>query len=134
VEGVGFCRENRYGPFLDGGGWSLGHNIDGILAEKVRVPFADTSVDAVLSGVSDEEFLMLADILPTAYEVGLLNGGVVPGDVVVGVGAGPIGWSVLASVSPFIVRLVTAPAWVPVEPPLLVATFDRSVFPNRRTR
>ena len=34
---------------------------------------------------------MLADILPTGYEVGVLNGEVRPGDVVVVVGAGPIG-------------------------------------------
>src|ERR1700722_4757443 len=86
-----FCRENRYGQCLNGGGWILGHNIDGTQAEKVRVPFADTSVYAVPYGVSDEEFLMLADILPTAYEVGVLNGGVAPGDVVAIVGAGPIG-------------------------------------------
>ena len=90
-----FCRENRYGQCLDGGGWILGHNIDGTQAEKVRVPFADTSVYAVPAGVSDDEFLMLADILPTAYEVGVLNGGVVPGDVVAIVGAGPIGLSAI---------------------------------------
>jgi alcohol dehydrogenase len=34
---------------------------------------------------------MLADILPTAYEVGVLNGTVRPGDVVAVVGVGPIG-------------------------------------------
>ena len=38
---------------------------------------------------------MLADILPTAYEVGVLNGGVSPGDVVAIVGAGPIGLSAI---------------------------------------
>ena len=90
-----FCRESRYGQCLDGGGWILGHNIDGTQAEKVRVPFADTSVYAVPTGVSDDEFLMLADILPTAYEVGVLNGSVVPGDVVAIVGAGPIGLSAI---------------------------------------
>lgn len=35
--------------------------------------------------------LMLADIFPTSYEVGVLNGQVKPGDVVVIIGAGPIG-------------------------------------------
>ena len=35
--------------------------------------------------------LFLADILPTAYEVGVLNGMVSPGDAVAIVGAGPIG-------------------------------------------
>ena len=33
---------------------------------------------------------MLADILPTSYEVGVLNGHVQPGDTVAVVGAGPI--------------------------------------------
>lgn len=90
-----FCREGRFGQCVNGGGWILGHNIDGTQAEKVRVPFADTSTYPVPAGVSDEEFLMLADILPTAYEVGVLNGHVAPGDVVVIVGAGPIGLSAI---------------------------------------
>ena len=90
-----FCREARFGQCLGGGGWILGHNIDGTQADKVRVPFADTSTYPVPGGVTDEEFLMLADILPTAYEVGVLNGDVSPGDVVVVVGAGPIGLSAI---------------------------------------
>jgi alcohol dehydrogenase len=86
-----FCREGRYGQCLGGGGWILGHTIDGTQAEYVRVPFADTSTYQVPAGVSDEQILMLADILPTGYEVGVLNGCVQPGDVVAVVGAGPIG-------------------------------------------
>ncbi len=86
-----FCREGRYGQCLGGGGWILGHLIDGTQAEQVRIPFADTSTYAVPAGVSDEQVLMLADILPTSYEVGVLNGHVQPGDVVAVVGAGPIG-------------------------------------------
>ena len=42
-----FCREARYGQCLGGGGWILGHTIDGTQAERVRVPFADTSTYAV---------------------------------------------------------------------------------------
>ena len=38
---------------------------------------------------------MLADILPTSYEVGVLNGRVQPGDTVAVVGAGPIGLSAI---------------------------------------
>ena len=86
-----FCREGRYGQCLGGGGWILGHKIDGTQAEYVRVPFADTSTYQVPTGVADEQILMLADILPTGYEVGVLNGAVRPGDVVAVVGAGPIG-------------------------------------------
>ena len=90
-----FCREGRYGQCLGGGGWILGHLIDGTQAEYVRVPFADTSTYPVPDGVSDEAMLMLADILPTGYECGALNGRVQPGDVVAVVGAGPIGLSAI---------------------------------------
>ncbi len=90
-----FCREGRYGQCLGGGGWILGHLIDGTQAEYVRVPFADTSTYPVPAGVSDEAVLMVADILPTSYEVGVLNGHVTPGDVVAIVGAGPIGLSAI---------------------------------------
>jgi alcohol dehydrogenase len=86
-----FCREGRYGQCRGGGGWILGHLIDGTQAELVRVPFADTSTYKVPAGATDEEILMLADILPTSYEVGVLNGKVQPGDVVAIVGSGPIG-------------------------------------------
>jgi alcohol dehydrogenase len=90
-----FCREGRYGQCLGGGGWILGNTIDGTQAEFVRVPFADTSTYPSPPGVSDEQLLMLADILPTGYEVGVLNGHVQPGDVVAIVGSGPIGLSAI---------------------------------------
>ena len=86
-----FCREGHYGLCSGGGGWILGHVIDGLQAEYARVPFGDTSVYPVPEALSDEQVLFLADILPTAYEVGVLNGGVQPGDTVAIVGAGPIG-------------------------------------------
>ena len=90
-----YCREARYGQCLGGGGWILGYPIDGTQAEYVRVPFADTSTYPAPAGVSDEALLMVADILPTGYEVGVLNGGVRPGDVVAVVGAGPVGLSAI---------------------------------------
>ena len=90
-----YCLQARYGQCLEGGGWVLGHTIDGTQAEYVRVPYADTSTFRIPNGVSDEEVLMLADILPTGYEVGVLAGGVRPGDVVAVVGAGPVGLSAI---------------------------------------
>lgn len=54
-------------------------------------PDLGAEVLGVALGVADEELLMLADIIPTGYEVGVLNGAVSPGDVVAVVGAGPIG-------------------------------------------
>lgn len=86
-----YCREGVYGQCLGGGGWVLGHLIDGTQAEYVRVPFADTSTYRLPNQVSEADAVLLADIVPTSYEVGVLNGRVQPGDVVVIVGAGPIG-------------------------------------------
>jgi alcohol dehydrogenase len=86
-----YCKEGHYGLCSGGGGWIFGHLIDGLQAEYARVPFVDTSVHKVPEGLSDEQVLFLADILPTAYEVGVLNGRVQPGDTVAIVGAGPIG-------------------------------------------
>lgn len=91
-----FCREGRYGQCTEGGGWVLGHRINGTQAEFVRVPYADTSTYLIPDSVSDEEALLLADVLPTGYEVGVLAGGVRPGDVVAVVGAGPVGLSVIS--------------------------------------
>jgi alcohol dehydrogenase len=86
-----YCREGSYGQCLGGGGWILGHLIDGTQAEYVRIPFADNSTHKVPDGVTDEQMILLADILPTSYEVGVLNGTVRPADVVAIIGAGPIG-------------------------------------------
>jgi len=86
-----YCREGHYGQCLAGGGWILGHKIDGTQAEFVRVPFADNSTYLIPDGMDDESVLMLADILPTGYEVGVVNGGLQPGDTVAIVGAGPVG-------------------------------------------
>ncbi len=86
-----FCKEGRYGQCLGGGGWIFGHTINGVQAEYARVPFADNSVYKVPEQLTNEQVLFLADILPTSFEVGVLNGMVSPGDVVAIVGAGPIG-------------------------------------------
>lgn len=96
-----YCRDGSYGQCLGGGGWVLGHLIDGTQAEFVRVPFADFNLYAIPDVVSDDDALMLADILPTAYEVGILNGQVRPGDTVVIVGAGPIGLAAITAASLF---------------------------------
>ena len=84
---------------VGGIGWIFGHLIDGTQAEYARVPFAETSVHQVPEGVTDEQVLFLADILPTGYEVGVRNGQVKPGDVVVVVGAGPVGLAAIQTAS-----------------------------------
>jgi alcohol dehydrogenase len=92
-----FCREGAYGQCRGGGGWILGHLIDGVQSEYARIPFADLSTYKLPDQVSDESAVLLADILPTSYEVGVLNGRVRPGDTVVIVGAGPIGLAAVAT-------------------------------------
>lgn len=91
-----YCHQGLYAHCLapegaSGIGWIFGHLIDGTQAELVRVPFADNSVYPVPPGVDDEAAVMLSDILPTGFEIGVRYGRVKPGDVVAVVGAGPVG-------------------------------------------
>ena len=109
-----YCREASYGQCLGGGGWILGHLTDGVQAEYARIQFADTSLYPLPDGVSNEQAVMLADILPTGYEVGVLAGRVRPGDTIAIVGAGPIGLAAIATAQLFspshIVAIDTADA------------------------
>ena len=103
-----YCREGHYGLCTGGGGWIFGHLIDGLQAQYARVPFAETSVYKVPDSLADEQVLFLADILPTAYEVGVLNGEVDAGDTVVVVGAGPIGLATMMTAKLYTPALVVA--------------------------
>jgi len=91
-----YCHAGLYAHCLadegaSGIGWIFGHLIDGTQAEYVRVPFADNSLYTVPDGVSDEAAVMLSDIIPTSFEIGVRYGRVKPGDTVAVVGSGPIG-------------------------------------------
>jgi alcohol dehydrogenase len=91
-----YCHQGLYAHCLadegaSGIGWIFGHLIDGTQAELVRVPFADNSLYKMPEGVDDEAAVMLSDILPTGFEIGVRYGRVKPGDVVAVVGAGPVG-------------------------------------------
>ena len=88
------CRRQMYSHCADGG-WILGHMIDGTQAEYVRIPHADNSLYPVPAGADEEALVMLSDILPTGFEIGVLAGNVKPGDSVVIVGAGPVGMAAL---------------------------------------
>ena len=114
-----FCREGHYGLCSGGGGWIFGHLIDGLQAQFARVPFAETSVHKVPESLTDEQVLFLADILPTAYEVGILNGRVGPGDTVAIVGAGPIG----------LAAIMTAKLFTPGR--IIAIDLDPAVSPRR---
>src|SRR3954452_15834605 len=91
-----YCHQGLYAHCqaeegASGIGWIFGHLIDGTQAELVRVPFADNSLYKVPEGVRDEAAVMLSDILPTGFEIGVRYGRVKPGDIVAVVGAGPVG-------------------------------------------
>lgn len=91
-----YCHMGLYAHCLadegaSGIGWIFGHLIDGTQAELVRVPFADNSVYKLPAEVSDDAAIMLSDILPTSFEIGVRYGRVKPGDVVAVIGSGPIG-------------------------------------------
>lgn len=89
-----YCRRGLY-AHCENGGWILGHLIDGTQAEYVRTPYADNSLYHIPESIDDEAAVMLSDILPTGFEIGVLNGQVKPGDTVAIVGAGPVGMSAL---------------------------------------
>jgi alcohol dehydrogenase len=90
------CRQGLYSHCLDpegmaGIGWIFGYMIDGTQAEYVRVPFAENSVYPMPKSLTDSEGILLSDILPTGFEIGVQYGHVTPGDVVAVIGAGPVG-------------------------------------------
>jgi len=89
------CKKSMYSHCLNGGGWILGHLIDGTHAEYVRIPFGDNSLYPVPDSADEEALVMISDILPTGFEIGVLNGHVQPGDTIAIVGAGPVGLSAL---------------------------------------
>lgn len=92
------CRKGLYSHCMDpegieGIGWIFGYMIDGTQAEYVRVPFAENSVYKMPEGMTDSEGILLSDILPTGFEIGVQYGHVAPGDVVAVIGSGPVGLS-----------------------------------------
>src|SRR5665811_1864319 len=89
-----YCKKGMYSHCEDGG-WILGHLIDGVQAEFVRIPHADNSLYPIPAGSDEEALVMLSDILPTGFECGVLNGKVQPGNVIAIVGAGPVGLAAL---------------------------------------
>jgi len=89
-----YCKKQMYAHCEDGG-WILGHLVDGTQAEYVRIPHADNSLYPIPDGEDEEALVMLSDIFPTGFEIGVLYGTVKPGDTVAIIGAGPIGMATL---------------------------------------
>jgi alcohol dehydrogenase len=97
-----FCKQGLFAHCLGeegavGIGWVFGHLIDGTQAEFVRVPYAERSVYKVPKGVTNQQGVLLSDILPTGFEIGVQYGQTKPGDVVAVIGAGPVGLAVITT-------------------------------------
>ena len=88
------CKNKLY-SHCELGGWILGNRIDGTQADYVCIHFADTSLYHLPQGLDEEPLVMLSDIFPTGYEVGVLKGQIKLGDIVAIIGAGPIGLATL---------------------------------------
>lgn len=105
-----YCREACYAQCRHGG-WILGNEIDGCQAEYVRIPYANNSLFKLPHSLTSEEedaMVMLSDILPTAYEIGVLDGQVQPGSTVAVIGVGPVGLAAIMTANLFSPKTVYA--------------------------
>ncbi len=75
---------------LEDGGWALGCRIDGGQAEYTRVPYADTGLAKLPEEVSDEDAILVGDVLSTGYWAAEISE-IKEGDSVAVIGAGPTG-------------------------------------------
>lgn len=72
------------------GGPEMTGPIDGLQAERARIPFAHTTLVKLPDAVSDEQAIPISDIFPTGW-FGARLAEVGDGDVVAVFGAGPVG-------------------------------------------
>ena len=90
------CNARRFNFCINRRALGLGAltgDLDGAQAEYVRIPNADVNLRALsggLAGLSDEEALFGGDILATGFYAAAISE-ITPGDIVVVMGAGPVG-------------------------------------------
>ena len=86
-----FCRHgyvnNCTSPH---GGWALGCRIDGGQTQYVRVPLATQGLCRIPDTVSDEQALLVGDVLATGFWAARISD-ITPEDTVLIIGAGPAG-------------------------------------------
>jgi threonine dehydrogenase-like Zn-dependent dehydrogenase len=74
--------------------------LNGLQAEKARIPFAHVGLVRLPDEVSDDEAILISDIFPTGY-FGAELAEIKPGDTVAVFGCGPVGQFVIASAKLF---------------------------------
>lgn len=70
--------------------------VDGLQAERARIPFAHANLVKLPDVVTDDQAILLSDIFPTGY-FGAEQAEVEPGDTVCVFGCGPVGQFAIAS-------------------------------------
>lgn len=86
-----FCKQGYVNNCTDqNGGWALGCRIDGGQAEYVRVPYADQGLNRIDDSITDEQALLVGDVLATGFWAAKISE-IDPQDTVVILGGGPTG-------------------------------------------
>ena len=93
-----FCQHGYVNNCTDpNGGWALGCRIDGGQAEFVRVPYADQGLNKIPDTVTDEQALLVGDVLATGFWAARISE-ITEEDTVLIIGAGPTGLCTLMCV------------------------------------
>jgi threonine dehydrogenase-like Zn-dependent dehydrogenase len=85
----------RAGTVFFGGPEAAG-NLKGLQAEKARCPWADTNLVPIPDEISDDQAILMSDILPTGW-FGAALAEIEEGDHVLVFGCGPVGQMAIAS-------------------------------------
>lgn len=106
------------------GGWALGCRIDGGQTEYVRVPLATQGLNRIPDSVTDEQALLVGDVLATGFWAARISE-ITNDDTVLIIGAGPTGICTLLCV------MLKQPKRIIVcEPSEQRRTFVKQHYPN----
>ncbi len=97
------CRMGQIQACLRGGVFGSSPvfgGLSGAMSEQMRIPFADTVLSRIPDGVSDEQALLLGDVVPTGMTA-VSHALAAPGGVLVVLGCGPVGLSAVVTAKLF---------------------------------
>lgn len=93
------CRAGQIQACLRGGVFgssSVFGGLSGAMSERMRIPFAETVLSRIPDEVSDEQALLLGDVVPTGMTA-VSHALAAPGGVLVVLGCGPVGLSAIVT-------------------------------------